>query len=554
MTGAEAPSGAHEGRAAWIRSRGFLSVSAFATALVSGFAVASWATRPSFGAKFGPIDDHEPLIWMGRHHHLPWSQFWSTFVDRTEVGQWGGSGRFRPAYYLLRVAEAALFGDNPSAWYAAVLVMFAGTCAILGYVAAIWLSTAVETGRLRRPVMLAGSAAGTLVFAGLYAWSGIVARLGPSELPGLLATSVVLLSLTKLSLGGGRSWWIAALVGVTTAVFAKESFVSLALAFPLVGAHSYVAFGRRRIDLAAGLLGLVPAALLVAILAPDLLHAHRDVYGTGVGGGRLSAALSGFTRPPLSRSLVAVGVALLAWSATAVTMRKTERRVPAFLLAVILWLVACLFLDAWFYDGTYPLPRYRAISDLTFTVLLIGAACLSIFAVRNGRRQGRRVLVLTTTSLIVSSLFVAELVPLSVSHLRGTRRTAVDHAATSREYQRGLSEALDRVAAEAKPTVAVVATSAGDYEPAYAVLNELGRRSGDRFHEYLIVASAGSQGTLGAMASISRKGSPDWHTRPVGELAGAGSTQALCIFLNQPPRPVRGCRRGDGIRLVAEGM
>ena len=143
-----------------MRGRRLLSVAAFATALVSAFVVASWATGPSFTAKFGPVDDHEPLDWMGSDGHLPWSEFWTTFIHKTEVGQWGASGRWRPAYYLLRVGETAAFGDNPWAWYACVLVMFAGACALLGYTAGLWLAAAMNGSRawICWSVVLVGSA------------------------------------------------------------------------------------------------------------------------------------------------------------------------------------------------------------------------------------------------------------------------------------------------------------------------------------------------------------------------------------------------------------
>ncbi len=539
-----------------MRSQRLLSFTAFATALVSAFVVAMWATGPSLRAKFGPIDDHEPLIWMGPDGHLPWSEFWTTFIDKTEVGQWGGLSRFRPAYYLLRVGEAVLFGNNPWAWYACVLVMYTAACAVFGYVAAVWLSTAVRGSRawICWSVVLVGSAVGAFLFAGLNAWSGILARLGPSELLGLLATGVVLLSLTKLSLGLGRLWWIPALLGVTTAIFAKESFFVLALAFPLVGTYLYLALGRRKIDLVAGLLGLLPAVLLGLILAPTLLRSHRDVYGADVGSGRLAGAISALAEPPLSRWFQAAGVVLLAWFAMTMTMPKAERRVSTFLLAVIVWLIVCVFLDAWFYGGNYSLPRYRAITDLVITVQFIGAACLSIVAIRRSRRHSRPVLVLAIASVVASSFFIVRVVRLSVLDLQLTHENAISGAATSNYYQRGLSEALARLVVEPKPTVAVVATNESDYEPAYAVLNELARRSRDRFRQYLIVENSSpmTNGLLDAMVSISESGNRGWHTRPVSELAR--SKDAVCVFLNTHPRPVDGCRRGDGIRLIAQGM
>jgi hypothetical protein len=542
--------------AGWMWSQRLLSFTGFSTALVSAFGVAFWATGPSFTAKFGPIDDHEPLIWMGPDGHLPWSEFWTTFINKTEIGQWGASGRFRPAYYLFRVGETVLFGNNPWAWYVCVLVMFTAACAVLGYVAAVWLSTAVNGSRasIRWSVTLLGSAVCAFLFAGLYAWSAIVGRLGPSEQLGLLATPVVLLSLTKLSLGLGRLWWIPALLGVTTAIFAKESFFSFALAFPLVGTYSYFTFGRRKIDLVAGLLGLLPAVGLALILAPTLLRNQHDVYGANVGSSRFAGAISALTEPPLRQWFLAGTVVILAWCAMTVTMPKAERRVPAFLLAVIVWLTGCVFLDAWFYGGNYTLPRYRAIPDLVIAAQFIGAACLSIVAILRSRRHSVPVIVLATASVMASSIFILRLVQASVSNLQLTHENAIYHAATSNEYQHGLSDALARLAVEEKPTVAVVATNGSDYEPAYAVLNELARRSRDRFREYLIVenASRRTNGLLDPMVRISKSGAPSWHTRPVSEIVGGHD--AVCIFLNKNPGSVDGCRRGDGIRLVAQGM
>jgi hypothetical protein len=537
-------------------SRRLLSLTAFAAALVSAFSVATWATRASFGAKFGPIDDHEQLIWMGPDGHLPWSQFWSTFIDKTEVGHWGHTGRFRPAYYFLRVGETVVFGDHPRAWYAGVLVLFAIACALLGYTASLWLWRAVDgtPAWLNGPAVVISAAVGSFLFAGLYAWSGIVGRLGPAELLGLAAAGVVLLSLTKLSLGCPRWWWIPALLGVTASTFSKESFFSLGLAFPLVGTYSYLSFGRRQRDLVAGFAGLLPAALLALILAPTLLHSQHDVYGTSIGGSRFSAALSALDHAPLRRSLDSVGVLLLAWLAIALTLPADRRRLAGFLLAIVVWLFSCVFLDDWFYGGSYPLPRYRALPDLVITVQLIGAVCLSIAAVRRARGALGPVAIVAVVSLALSSLFVLRLLPASDSNLHLTRATAVHNATTSDEYQSGLSKTLARLAAQHKPPVAVVAAVGSDYEPAFAVLNELARQTRDGLHEYLIVVgpSARTDPGLATLDRISRRGQRDWHTRPVGELARKPG--AVCVFLNERPYQVAGCRRGDAIRLVAAGM
>ena len=285
-----------------------------------------------------------------------------------------------------------------------------------------------------------------------------------------------MLSLTKLGLGLGRVWWIPALVGVTTATFAKEGFASLCLAFPLVGAYSYLAYGRRRSDLILGVLGLIPAVLLAAILAPTLLHNQRDVYGAGVGGSRLANAISGLAHQPLPRSITYGGVLLLAWLAAAATIPKAERRMKAFLLAMILWLFACVFLDDWFYGGSYPLPRYHAIPDLVGTLQFVGAVCLSIVALRRGRSTTEPVAWLAIASVAVTSYFLVQLGLTARSNLRLTRETAIRNAAATIEYQQGLSATLARLRIETRAPVAVVAIVGVDYELAFAVLNELARR------------------------------------------------------------------------------
>jgi hypothetical protein len=535
-----------------LASRRVLSFTGFTTALASAFAVAFWVTRPSFGAKFGPIDDHEPLIWMGPDGHLPWSQYWSTLMH-TEVAAWGGSGRFRASYYVVRVAEAAAFGANPWSWYACVFVMFAVSCAVFGYTAAIWFTAAVgETStRVRWSVLLVASAVCPFLFAGMFSWSGIVGRLGPAEQLGMLGTAVLLLSLTKVSIGLSRLWWIPALLGVTIAVFAKESFSSLALAFPLVGTYSYLAFGRRKIDLVVGVLGLAPVLALGLILGPDLLHSQRDVYGNGFGDSRISAALKALPERPLRYPLIAGGVMVFAWLSMVVARRPVERRTAGFLLAVIAWMFASVFLDAWFYHGAYVVPRYRAIVDLATTAPVIGAACLAIVAARRSRRNSRPVLAVAAVSVLVSSLVLVELARSSLSNIRATRSAAAANAVATAEYQQGLSQVLARLANERKASVAVVASYLGDYEPAYAVLNELARRSDYRFREYLIVEHyvRGTSFLLDDLEKISKQGSPGWSNRPVKELAGTRGV--MCVFLNQDPHPVKGCRRGAGVRIVA---
>jgi hypothetical protein len=156
-------------------------------------------------------------------------------------------------------------------------------------------------------------------------------------------------------------------------------------------------------------------------------------------------------------------------------------------------------------------------------------------------------------SVVASALFALTFASSSLAHLRLTRETAANHAATSIEYQHGLSETLARLAVQTRPALAVIAVNPTDYELVFAVLNEVARRSDDRFREYLIL-DAPPKGSvlLRGMQQVSRRGESEWHTRPVRELAQRAAT--VCVFLNERPHPVHGCRPGSGVRLVAQGM
>jgi len=141
----------------------------------------------------------------------------------------------------------------------------------------------------------------------------------------------------------------------------------------------------------------------------------------------------------------------------------------------------------------------------------------------------------------------------SVVHIRATHADAAAHAAATKDFQQGLSAALARLAKQPTKTVAVVATYYGDYEPAYAVLNELGRRTDYRIGEYLIVEhyAHGINPLLDQIEQISEQGAPAWRNRPLRGLPARDG--AMCIFLNQDPVPLKGCRPGAGLRIVAVG-
>jgi hypothetical protein len=91
--------------------------------LVPYFAVSYHFFGPFVSAKFGLIDDHEILRFLGPNHVV---RFWDIprlLITKTEVGQWGTSSRLRPIYYILRLVETALWGDHAGLWYLTRIVL-----------------------------------------------------------------------------------------------------------------------------------------------------------------------------------------------------------------------------------------------------------------------------------------------------------------------------------------------------------------------------------------------------------------------------------------------
>jgi hypothetical protein len=251
-------------------------------ATVGAFVVVSLAiVGPMFGARFGVFDDHEIPYTLSLSGGLPWSRvpamvaFWVTHDP----------GRFRPLYWVLRVAETAFWREDVAGWYLDRLLLAIAT-----------LACAYALARLWWPPLIAAVAA-LLVIAGpqAEAWG----RLGTQE------AYAVPLALVGLALVGRRRF----LPGVSLLMLAaltKESFAPLA-ATGIVWAWF---LGSRR-TVAAGLLGLsvVAAGVLLAEAGGDYYGLPRTVTGA------VSAALTVLTTGAAASAWPAVVGAALLWRA-----------------------------------------------------------------------------------------------------------------------------------------------------------------------------------------------------------------------------------------------
>ncbi|HMF49704.1 MAG TPA: hypothetical protein VK603_13725 [Candidatus Saccharimonadales bacterium] len=171
-----------------------------------------------FHADFGMIDDHEIVSILGRDKIVQTSEILPL------IGEYAieHNGRFRPAYYVLRILEAYFVGGNPVLWYANRL--------LLALLSALFLYLGLRV--FLRP-LFAGLVT-LLFFAG--AQNEIWTRLGPQESYGV---PLMLAGLAWVAVQLGRHNWHPArlfpgLALLAVAGFLKESFIPVlpgALAF-----------------------------------------------------------------------------------------------------------------------------------------------------------------------------------------------------------------------------------------------------------------------------------------------------------------------------------
>jgi hypothetical protein len=512
--------------------------------------------RDEFANGFGPIDDHEPLRWMGADGKLSiWDAFPTYFSD-TEVGSIGTTTRFRPSYYALRVAQSVVFGSRPGWWYASVYAMYVATGIALGLAVATVISTVVRRVGARdlEPWLFAlVTGLSGLSALGLPAWRGIVTRLGPSEQLAMLAVAIAVLAASKaiesLSPRIAMRWWVMACASAGVAAMAKETFVPVAL---VVAACSIV-FRAREPDGRKWLvssLALAPSFLVAGAVGIAIISSGSDVYGRSASGGRLGAVWRTFTglvcHPwwwSLAALVVAAAIAHVAGVDRAWRWAAGVAGVGAILVAI----------DAALNRGEYFIPRYvpryRAVIDLVAWSQIWAAVIILTASLVTSRVDGARSkLTMFTSSCLVG--IVAAASAWAVSGLRGTNTTANVYASSVAYYEQSMETVIELL--HQRPDAAFILTiyHPSDHESATAVIGEVVRRTGRDVYLRVSPEAVG----VGSMADIERlaaAGDQDIGLLP--NRVGSPHAQTVCAWLNDVPPAEASCN-GPRVSVVAVGM
>ena len=313
-------------------------------------------------ARFGLVDDHEIMRYLGTDQEATIGEFWQILLEQTEIGAFGEMQRFRPIYYSFRVIETILWDGNVAYWYLVRIVLFAFFSA-----AFVWLFTKFVG-------LLLASSIVTFTFFNRY-WADIWMRLGPAEQYMSLGIAIfamgswVLCNRYRLDSPKMDGPFIAASVGAAIAFGSKENAFFLIL--PVVVALIWGVL-HKRLGFASVIVGLFSVALAGLIVASTIMsmaqNEWEDIYGKSLDWSIL------YSLPVLISIFAVLATAILSCGIY-IFARKTADRAKAvqvlsdlrwlWLATIALMLVvtsqAVFYKGAWPADNRYDFPGMLAI-------------------------------------------------------------------------------------------------------------------------------------------------------------------------------------------------
>jgi len=513
------------------------------SALVAAVALGFVRIGGNMSTTFGPIDDHEPASWIGNRDRLPLSDYFSTLFSQTEIGQFGEFARYRPSYYAVRVFGAVVFGNNSTAWYAMVGIVYVATIALFSFVTWLWLQRALNLSRPKWSTGLAIAAPviGALLFGSMNPWIGVTARLGPSELWASLGLALALFGMTQLVFSVSTWWWVPTLLGSWLATMAKENYLPFVIAVVVTGLWRFIEY-RKKLDLVLALISLLPALLVGVAIFSYTGVSGSDVYGNEVGTARLSSAVLSLVTTLILHWLPAVILlvgALLALSISRLT-GLASRVILAwvFLTIGLTW----LFFDAVVYNGVYALPRYEMVFYTLKLLALIAALAIGLFTARKASNLIPRVFSL---SVVVGCLVIglSQLIAVPDSTLQ-MRTEVEENRLAVQKWQDGLSEVRRLIGLSQTESVLVVVDRGVDLEPMVALLEEI-----KRFQPGLdVFVTRGPNLDAGSGEGVFISGLSQ------NELESMNGTPDVCILLNTETTGILGCSSQSSVSVFAREM
>lgn len=343
----------------------------------------------SLKAEWGPIDDHEIMYYLGTDQKTNFGEI-PKFLIQSEAGRPGQALRYRPVYQLIRITEAALWGNNAHLWYGFRLIMLVTALTIF------W--------KLLRPLL--GFVPSGIFIAYILTfsfWGDMFTRLGPSETYTVLGLSVYVWSLVSILRSAGSKelatnkalilWVISTLVCVGS----KENYVLMILPNALISVYLIYQKTISKAVLAAMVFNIaIPLFVGWAVVAA-VSQAKTDVYGTLTTATSRLQVLNTGIRHIESKRMIITG--FLSFLLLVYLYLRKKKNSPFFKNTIILFLLVgayeLVFISQYvFYNGDWPnhsrydFPGILVLPFFYLTIFLYAYASIKLLKFKPFLQKG----------------------------------------------------------------------------------------------------------------------------------------------------------------------
>lgn len=486
-------------------------------------ALTAYLYGPVLGGTFGLIDDLEIFRYLDGASRLNIFDIPSTLVTETEVGRWGTSPRYRPVFYAFKLLEASVFGLSPSLWFAWRVVILAVFVSSLSTIAFIYSARSSKQGTTGTWL---GAAIGILVAlaaAILPAWTGIVLRLGPSEIYVALGLAFVAWGYFLVATPMGKRWgWILVFGGVVIAVGSKEDALPLLVFLVTTLLLDWKRIRSDKLLLAFGAVTVLFCLFVLSGVFLGTAAATQDVYGASRDLRTVAALLVG--NPFL---VIAMLPLVLVASFGPNPSQRVESRIgtpedqahrhtlkPRLIVALSVLPALLIASEAFFYQnayadllgGTLGLARYGLLSQ-AMAVASIGFG--AVYVVHCSSRPWRQV----SGFLVICIFFFASWFgPVTKSALTTYRSLSEEASAASMQLGVAMQSTSELIRGSSLPVLLLIQDPL-DYEPAYS------------FPLYLETYSGVDEVSLGFLRKSEQVKEPDMRAllSSLERMAGVGN-------------------------------
>jgi hypothetical protein len=408
---------------------------------------------PSLQAKWGVIDDHEIMVYLGQDGKMDLSEWPALFLS-SEISRPGETQRFRPVYSGLRYLETALWDNNPQYWYATRLIIFSL------FVSSVWYFSRKYVGHIGGGILAA------FIVTSDY-WRDIVARLGPSEIYVALGLAGIFFLLPKI-LATKQSGVIWALFASTyiIAVGAKENMVLLGL--PLVVLFVYL--WKQKLFTSAGILAsAVMFAWTVFVtwaIASAMLSVGSDVYGQATtSSSRLSVAILSLKTHQVKEMAIGIFFTSGFLALTYYKGRKLRLTRPILIaLGCMIAAVGMFMTQFIFYNGNWPDHNRYDFPGLLYLPLYWIAVLLLLRHVIMRMYPSRTQLVTGMTWAV----YLGVICLISMRGLVGTQVKIAENVAHTQSHTARIEQLATKLVASPESHVVFESSNVWDYEPIHS--------------------------------------------------------------------------------------